>query len=276
MTNLSRRNFLKIVSSGAAAATAGSCFPLFFVDNAHAATASDLKVVHRHKLFPVLMGLALLSSNPFINLVAAQSAFNFIEVSTPQGNIFCAMIKGVWVPGDIIPDKKFSPFSSQKKKLDSQIKKGRFKKLTALKKKLNTVKRKMSAGKKACSAANPLPSRTATPLASSTSTPSGLPTFGPSATPTSRTGCYDTQRTTSCFGIPSGLRGRESDGQTLFTAACSGCHSGSADGGRRNRSYGDISNALSTVAEMRPYANNFSNQDLANIVAYSNRYNPNQ
>lgn len=182
-----------------------------------------------------------------------------VPMSVAAGRITCGYVNGGWIPGDLRRGNIFWSFKAQIR--DNKLKQAQTtdtKRLNRLKRLANTLRTKQRQGNTACRNADQLPTPTPTP------------------TPNPQTGsCYDSQRNTSCFGIPSGVIGNEIRGQTLFQS-CAGCHSGSADGGRRNRPYPELTNALATIPQMRPFEGSFTQQDIADIVAYLNRFNPNQ
>lgn len=194
---------------------------------------------------------------------------SIVEVETNLGTVACAWIDTAWVAGSLgRSGTTFSSLSEQIKKQNQALKKATGAKYLKIKKKIAALKKLKKAGQAECNLLEEYNGGEPTPT----------PTVAPSATPTPtpRPSCYDSQRRTSCFGIPTGILGRESVGQSLFNSFCSGCHDGSADGGRRNRSYTEYLNSFSEIPEMQPYQSDYSSQDIADLTAYLNRFNPNQ
>jgi len=194
--------------------------------------------------------------------------------SKNKKTIACMKVNGRWEAGDRVKKgRSFVAYKDQiaslKKELKQQgttpnRKKRITKNLQGLVEKLPAQKRlcKQNAGKKPSPA--PTPVGTVTPGAT------------PSATPTPKSGCsqacFNQSRLTSCFGIPSGTQGSETNGQYLW-ATCAGCH---AESTRRNRSFSSIRTAFQTIPQMIPFSSSFDTQDMADLAAYLNRYNPKQ
>lgn len=115
-----------------------------------------------------------------------------------------------------------------------------------------------------------IPESTSTPGTKPTYTPTPKPTNTPTATPTpSDGGCFTANGDTQCFGIPNNLTGNVTSGSKVWTAfSCSGCHS---EASKRGSTYGRVQAAFSNssmAALPKP-----SQQEIAHITAYLNRYN---
>lgn len=166
------------------------------------------------------------------------------------------------------------PIETLKKKIQRSSKK------VALKKQLRALQTEYGRLVKLCKSnlpPTPTPTPT-TPGAISTPTATATPNRQntPTPTPTAAgctSGCYDSSRNTPCFNIPAPTKGNETRGAQLWAGNCAGCH---AESSRRNRVYGQISLALRSVPEMLPFSNDYSTQDIADLVAYLNRFNSKQ
>jgi hypothetical protein len=210
------------------------------------------------------------------------SAQTLVEIETPLGAAYCQKKADAWIAGTQ-SNGKFRSLSAQISGLRRQLANAPKKKQKTLRTRLAALKALYRAAKKGCeelllTEPEPSPSPSPTPLPPSPSpsaAPSTSPSASPSASATPRPSCYDAQRNTSCFGIPSPLVGNESSGAALFSG-CQGCHTGSGDGGKRNKSYSQIQNALLEVPQMQPFSDSYSAQDIAHLTAYLNRFNPNQ
>lgn len=111
-----------------------------------------------------------------------------------------------------------------------------------------------------------------TPGERPTNTPTPKPTNTPTPTPTATPddgGCFTASGDTNCFGIPANLTGNISSGSKVWSAlSCSGCHS---EVSKRNLGYSRVNAAFSNSAmAVLPKP---SNQNIADITAYLNRYN---
>jgi hypothetical protein len=162
------------------------------------------------------------------------------------------------------------PIDTLKKKIARSTKK------TSLQKQLKILQIEYTRLLQLCK--NNLPAiPTPTPPADSNApSPTSTPTPTPTPTPSSggcQTGCYDSSRNTPCFNIPSSTKGNETRGLQLWAGNCAGCHSETS---RRNRLFGQINLALMTVPQMLPFSDNFNTQDIADLVAYLNRFNSKQ
>jgi hypothetical protein len=166
------------------------------------------------------------------------------------------------------------PINNMKKKIERSTKK------LILKKQLKVLQVEYSRLLKLCKSNLPA-DETPTPSApggSSTPTPTATPNRPTTPTPTPssggcQTGCFDSSRNTPCFNIPAPTKGNETRGFQLWASNCAGCHSESS---KRNRVFGQISSSLRTVPQMLPFSDNFNTQDIADLVAYLNRFNTKQ
>lgn len=213
----------------------------------------------------------------FSSQCLASNDNSIIEVSDPKTKkiIACKKMNGKWEAGDRVQNgKTFVPYkdviASLKKELidpnsTPQRKKRVTKNLAALVSNLPSQKRlcKLEAAKK--------PKATPTPEGTASPGPTGAPTATPKPAGCSQP-CFNGSRQTSCFGIPSGVSGSETSGQQLF-AVCSGCHSESE---RRNSGFAKIKSAFTTQPQMIPFGGSYDNQDIADLAAYLNRFNPKQ
>lgn len=186
------------------------------------------------------------------------------QVETSLGVMSCGLHAGTWIPGVLAKDgKTFTAFAWQIRKLKRTLSNTtddvKRRKLT---RKIASLTKKRRAGSEPCKTDEAV-------IPPGDSTPSPTPT----PTPSTGAGCYDANRNTGCFGIPNGILGNEGRGEALFEGICSGCHT---ENQRRNRSYSELSSAFETVLAMRPFTSDLVSQDIADLVAYLNRYNPNQ
>jgi hypothetical protein len=85
--------------------------------------------------------------------------------------------------------------------------------------------------------------------------------------PASTKNWYDGNGDTAGFGIPDGMTGNLTAGETKFNNTCSGCH----PAGRDNYTYAQFQNALATQPAMSGLT--LTNQEVADVTAYSNRNN---
>ncbi len=208
--------------------------------------------------FAAIFCAALLLSVGLPMRAETQMQSALVQVETDQGAMFCSRVNSAWVVGSM-RGMTFTSFVDQRKKLQKQLKTASSSKVATLKKKIAVLKKKNAVGMPAC---NAIPQES----------PSGSPT----PLPTRSAGCFDSSRNTACFGIPAPLRGNETRGENVFKNGCMGCHSKTSDSDKRNRTYQQILNSFTNEPQMRPYSDSYSTQDVADITAYLNRYNPNQ
>ena len=166
---------------------------------------------------------------------------------------------------------RFSSFASQVKSL---------RKSNPQSSKLPLLRALQVAGKAACAAlviappdASPVappgttPATPATPAATATPTPT--PTVIATSTPGSSN--FDalgnvTEKGKVTFGIPSQLSGNVTTGKNVTRSFCSGCHSEKV-----NRTYPELDAAI-RKSPMLYDESNMTRQELADIVAYLNRF----
>jgi hypothetical protein len=163
---------------------------------------------------------------------------------------------------------RFSSFASQIKSL---------RKSNPQSPKLPLLRALLVAGKAACSAlpvapptASPVvpPGATAAPP-TATAIPTSTPTAVATATPGSSN--FDalgnvTEKGKVTFGIPSQLSGNVTTGKNVSRSFCSGCHSEKV-----NRTYPELDAAI-RKSPMLYDESNMTRQELADIVAYLNRF----
>jgi len=223
------------------------------------------------RIFPAL----LLCSAAFL-AATAYAATRPKPVTLPLSDIFqsgttaCGRVGGKWIPG-ITASSKPGVFTSRAAQLRA-LKRDQLlassdaarakveKKIVKLQKRQRTEARTCSLG----------------PTPTPTVTPTGAPIVPTATPPPQSQGCYDPSRNTSCFGIPNGQVGNENQGLALFTSSCAGCHNGSIQTEPRDKTYSQIEASFSSVPSMNLYIGSFSSNELSDLTAYLNRFNPNQ
>lgn len=142
-------------------------------------------------------------------------------------------------------------------------------------KKLPLLKAISSAGRSACALGvvpTPTPGAVAPgPIPTATPQPTSPPAPLPTNTPT--TGNFDTkgnvtEKGKALFGIPSNLSANVSSGKLVLQSFCTGCH-----GERVGLSYQTIDTAI-RKSPMLYDESSISRQQLADLVAYLNRFRP--
>lgn len=194
--------------------------------------------------------------------VRAQQLYTVLDPRT-GGAVYCSVEATIIEPGTLARDgSTFQPLLLTINQLKRQVR--RFPQNANLKARLKTQQTRYRRLRALC-----LANRPATPP--SMPTPTATPTPSPTSAPSCPNGgCFNAQRNTSCFRIPNTLVGNETRGTNL-SSSCLGCH---VERQLRNRTYSQIVNALNSVPDMAPFRESFSNQDVADIAAYLNRFNP--
>lgn len=143
-------------------------------------------------------------------------------------------------------------------------------------KKLPLFRAILKVGRNVCKEIGTTPPITGTPTsplppAPPAASPTATPIVAPTATPP--TGNFDnrgnvTEKGKLAFGIPSHLSGNVTAGKQVVTSFCAGCHQE-----RIGYSYSAIDTAIRR-APMLYDESSISRQQLADLVAYLNRFNP--
>ncbi len=179
------------------------------------------------------------------------------ETSVSGKAVRCGQLNnGKWVPGALKRNgTTFTPHAALIKKLNKQLKTAPEDKKAKLSNKISKLKLKQRSGKSVCASG---PGGGGTPS----------PTPGPGATPTP-SGCFQGSQT-SCFGIPSGIRGDVNRGSSLWSAmACQGCHT---EASKRSMTFNRVAGAFSSQPTMFGLTVPTTEQ-TADLTAYLNRFN---
>jgi hypothetical protein len=196
---------------------------------------------------------------------------NYFVIETDKGTCECALQGTQWRSGVVTGQgDRFLIFVDEVRRLQRSIPKlkgSKKKQAQRTRTRYNTLKKRCET---ICAVGR-------SPSAQPTATPTPAP-GQPTPTPTPPGGgssCYNSNRDTSCFGIPQGMVGNENAGQTRWSVSpgCVGCH-GPGDVARRNRTFLQVQTALQEIPAMQPVE--CDAQCIADIVAYLNRFNLNQ
>ena len=180
--------------------------------------------------------------------------------TTHNGKSFtCGMIGDDWLSGKLVGEADFLSHKQQMKNAKKDLKSASGKKREKLLKLIAKLRGLMPSGRAACEGG---PGSTPDPTSSGTPRPTSTPNPG---------GNFDangnvTAAGKAAFGIPSNLSANRSQGQTLHSQWCAGCH-----GEKTNRSFSSL---RSSIAEptMGFTTAQISDQTLAHITAYLNRF----
>lgn len=207
-----------------------------------------------------------------------------------KDNTACGLIGSRWVSGKLAKDgTTFTPYTNQLKSLKRSLQKAPLAKKNKINKQILSVTKLNRVGNKICISgptvapntptATSIPVFTSTPVpATPTRTPSArTPTATSTATPTATatpTPCFDSDGNTTCFGIPATFVGNIERGSALFDT-CNACHRrDDSDGQKRGRFFNQIKTAFTIIPAMQPYSSLSTDQNVADITAYLNRFNP--
>lgn len=195
------------------------------------------------------------------------SSDQLFEVESGSGRFVCGLVSNKWIPGSLTKSGDFQSLAEQISVLRTQIKKATGAKKTKLQKKSNTLRKLRETRARACAGGPPSGNATPTPESIVTNRPTPTSTARPtmSATPSNR--CFDSAGNTTCFGIPAGMHGNKNSGSVIVSSDCLGCHNE-----RQNRTYQQIVNSINSVSQMSRFVD-LPSQDIADIVAYINRFN---
>ena len=189
------------------------------------------------------------------------------QVENASGRFFCGNVSNKWVPGSLTKGGDFLSLAQQISTLRAQIQKSTGTKRAKLIKKSNTLRALRQTRASACADGPPSDSATPTPESIVTGRPTATSTARATASPTPSNSCFDANGNTSCFGIPNGIRGNKNSGSIIVNSDCSGCHNE-----RLNRTYQQITSSIQNVSQMTRFID-LPQQDIADIVAYLNRFN---
>ena len=222
--------------------------------------------------FLLIVGLFYLLTVATTTLHAEQKLFEVYD-SKSKKIIACQKTRGRWEAGGRIKNgRKFVSYKTEMAQLKIKLKRDTITEIVKRKiiASIQSIRDQLPFLNRLCKDESAkLPKTTPTPSATLAITPTATATATPSGCSQP---CYNAQRRTACFGIPSAITGSESSGQQLW-ATCSGCH---LESSRRNITYASIGTALSTIPQMLPFSSSFNNQDVADIAAYLNRFNTKQ
>ena len=223
-----------------------------------------IKLEHTLRLLGIT-SLILIASSLYATTRA--SSDQVFEVDNGSGRFFCGLAGSKWVPGSLTKGGDFISLAQQIASLRAQIKKASGAKRAKLIKKSNSLRSLRQIRASACAGGPPNGSATPTPESIVTGRPTATATARATQSPTPGNSCFDANGNTSCFGIPNGTRGNKNSGSIIVTSDCNGCHNE-----RQNRTYQQITNSFSGVKEMSRFVD-LPLQDVADIVAYLNRFN---
>ena len=210
----------------------------------------------------VLMSVLLVASS--LCATTRASSDQVFQVDSGSGRFLCGLVASKWVPGSLTKNGDFQSLAQQISLLRAQIKKASGTKKAKLIKKSNTLRALRETRARACAGGPPTGGATPTPESIVTGRPTATAT--PRTTSTPASGCFDSNGNTSCFGIPNGVRGNKNSGSVIVISDCNGCHS------ERQRNYQQITSSFTNVATMTRFID-LPVQDVADIVAYLNRFN---
>ena len=196
----------------------------------------------------------------FIADFASAQATRIAAIEDGARTAYCGWVDERWVPVLKKSSSSGVTIRSQLSKLRNDIRKVTGSKKRSLQKK-QALYSSLEKRTKATCAQLPRPEQELTP------TPTPRSSATPRSTPTPLS-CFLAGSNTApgCFGIPPSLTGNIDRGAAYFQRNCTGCHAS-----RPPYNYSRVKGAFSFVPQMAPYLP--SDQALADIVAYLNRFN---
>lgn len=185
----------------------------------------------------------------------------FTDTSTGR-SIYCGLVGSSWVPVVKMRGGTYRSLALEIRTVGKKLKiAGTTRQRTSLQNKVKKLRALRKGATPVCAMG---PSSGDTPFVTPTpSTPAASPTPG-----TPSVGCFLAGGITApgCFGIPTQLSGSIDRGQSLYQQQCFGCHKS-----RPALPFDKLEGAFSRIPQMLPYKP--GQQDLADLVAYLNRFN---